>query len=81
MADGLARALGREVRYHDTSPDDYRSLGFDGAEDLGNMFQVKRDFEEWYCGNRDPGLARRLNPELLDYDAWLARYADRIPLD
>jgi hypothetical protein len=57
------------------------SLGFDGAEDLGNMFQVKRDFEEWYCGNRDLELARRLNPELLTCDAWLARYADRIPLD
>ncbi len=81
MADGLEKALGREVRYHALSPDDYRSLGFDGAEDLGNMFQVKRDFEEWYCGNRDLELARRLNPELLTYDAWLARYADRIPLD
>lgn len=80
MAEALADALGEEVRYNAISPDIYRSFGFDGADDLGNMFQVKRDFEDWFCGNRDLALARRLNPELLTFRDWLARYADRIPL-
>ena len=44
MAAAFTRALGQEVRYNGVSPDVYRSLGFPGADDLGNMFQFKRDF-------------------------------------
>jgi hypothetical protein len=40
-----------------SSANDFRNLGFPGAEDLGNMFQVKRDFETQYCSNRDLNLA------------------------
>ena len=39
------KALGQEVVYNDVPPEVYRGLGFPGAEDLGNMFQFKRDFE------------------------------------
>ena len=80
MARALARALGVEVRYNAVSPAEYRAFGFPGAEDLGNMFQFKRDFNDYFCGVRDPATARRLNPSLLDFDAWLAKYKDRIPL-
>ena len=48
MADSFARALGQPVRYNSISPDQYRDLGFAGAEDLGNMFQFKRDFEAYF---------------------------------
>jgi uncharacterized protein YbjT (DUF2867 family) len=81
MAAKLTRALGREVRYHDVTPEAYRSFGFPGAEDLGNMFQFKRDFQEAFCGARDPAVARRLNPALQTFDDWLARNGHRIPLD
>jgi len=81
MADGLTEALGRKVVFNDVPPHVYRGFGFDGAEDLGNMFQVKRDFADWYCGNRDPALARSLNPALKTYREWLAENASRIPLD
>src|SRR5262249_42229619 len=37
MAQSFSRALGREVRYNNVTPDAYRHLGFPGAEDLGNM--------------------------------------------
>lgn len=80
LAEGLAEALGRKVVYNEVSPEVYRGFGFDGAEDLGNMFQVKRDFEAWYCGNRDLELSRSLNPELKSYREWLVENADRIPL-
>ena len=80
MAGALAKALDVEVRYNDVSPAEYRALGFPGAEDLGNMFQFKRDFNEYFCGARDPAAARKLNPSLLDFAAWLDRYKDRIPL-
>ncbi len=81
MASALGKALGKEVRYNSVSHDAYRGFGFPGAEDLGNMFQYKHDFEAEYCGARDLGLARKLNPALQTFDAWLATNASRIPLE
>jgi uncharacterized protein YbjT (DUF2867 family) len=81
MAAAFTRALGQEVRYKDVSPDVYRSLGFPGADDLGNMFQFKRDFNEIYCDTRNVDVARSLNPGLQTFDAWLAQNKNRIPLE
>ena len=69
MAAALTKALGREVRYNDVSPDVYRSFGFPGADDLGNMFQFKRDFDDEYCGARSVEFSRSLNPGLQTFDA------------
>jgi hypothetical protein len=69
-----------KIRRGRAQPDVYRKLGFPGAEDLGNMFQFKRDFESYFCGARNPEVARSLNPELQAFDMWLARNKTRIPL-
>jgi uncharacterized protein YbjT (DUF2867 family) len=81
MAAALSRALGQEVRYNNVSPEVYRGLGFPGADDLGNMFQFKRDFQGVFCGARDPAFARSLNPALQTFDQWLAQNKGRIPLE
>jgi len=81
MAAVMSRALAQPVRYQDVSPDVYRGFGFPGADDLGNMFQFKRDFERDYCAARNPEVARSLNPSLQTFEAWLARNAARIPID
>ena len=81
MAAALTRALGQEVGYNAVPPDVYRSFGFPGAEDLGNMFQFKRDFEQYYCGARNLDEALALNPSLQTFDQWLARNKDLIPLE
>ena len=81
MAAELGRALGREVRYNAVTPEVYRGFGFPGADDLGNMFQFKRDFPEVFCGARDPGFARTLNPDLQTFQTWLARNKGHIPLE
>jgi uncharacterized protein YbjT (DUF2867 family) len=39
MAEKLTHALGIPVTYNAVEPDVYRSFGFPGADDLGNMFQ------------------------------------------
>jgi uncharacterized protein YbjT (DUF2867 family) len=78
MAAELSRALGQEVVYNAVTPAAYRAFDFPGAEDLGNMFQFKRDFEADFCGARDPVVARSLNPELQDFHTWLGRNKDRI---
>jgi NmrA-like family len=81
MAAAMSKALGQEVRYNAVTPDQYRSFGFPGADDLGNMFQFKRDFNDYFCGARNPDFARSLNPELQTFDAWLAKNKKMIPLD
>ena len=80
MAGALTRALGQEVRYNNVPPEVYRSFGFPGADDLGNMFQFKRDFNEYFRGARDLGFTRLLNPELQSFEGWLAEHKDQIPL-
>jgi len=80
MAAALGRALGQEVVYNAVTPEAFRAFGFPGAEDLGNMFQYKRDFEAEYCAFRDLAVSRALNPALKTFDAWLAAHKDRIPL-
>jgi uncharacterized protein YbjT (DUF2867 family) len=81
MAAALTRALGQEVRYNAVTPEVYRGFGFPGADDLGNMFQFKRDFNEAYCGVRDVKVARAINPASQTFDQWLAENKDRIPLE
>lgn len=68
------------VTYHAVDPDVYRSFDFPGADEMGNMFQVYRDFEGPFNANRDVDLARRLNPSLKTFTQWLAEYKDKIPL-
>jgi len=72
MAKALTKAIGEEVRYNEVPADVYRSFGFPGADDIGNMFQVKRDFNELYCKERSVEESRELNPELQNFEQWLA---------
>jgi len=81
MAAALTKALGKEVLYNDVFPDSYRALGFPGAEDLGNMFQFKHDFEDYFCGVRSLDFSRSINPSMHTFESWLAENKDRIPLE
>jgi uncharacterized protein YbjT (DUF2867 family) len=80
MATALGQALGQEVVHSDVPPEVYRGFGFPGADDLGNMFQFKRDFEAYYCGARDLAFSRSLNPQLQTFAQWLGANKSRIPL-
>jgi hypothetical protein len=66
--------------YDAISPDAYRALGFRGAEELGNMFQFKRDFADQYRATRDMARARQLLPTVQTFGQWLEANARRIPL-
>ncbi len=80
MAAELATALGREVRHAAVTPAQYRGFGFPGADDLGNMFQYKRDFEADFRAQRDVEATRRLNPRLQSFAQWLRANASRMPI-
>jgi len=81
MAEALTKALGQEVGYNDVPPEVYRSLGFPGADDLGNMFQFNRDFAQDFCGARNLDVTRGLNPSLQTFEQWLSQNKSRIPLE
>jgi len=81
LAASLTRALGRPIAYNAVTPDAFRHFGFPGAEDLGNMFQFKCDFEDYYCGARSLAFSRSINPALQTFDAWLGRNKASIPLE
>jgi hypothetical protein len=68
------------VRHLDVPPEVYRGFGFPGADDLGNMFQFKRDFNDYFRETRNVDFARSLNAELQDFKTWLSRNAAKIPL-
>jgi uncharacterized protein YbjT (DUF2867 family) len=80
MAASLSKALGKTVRYNDVPPDVYRAFPFPGADEMGNMFQFKRDFNDQYVGARSIEFARSLNPGLQSFDMWLEANAKSIPL-
>jgi uncharacterized protein YbjT (DUF2867 family) len=80
MARELSKAVGQEVKYQNVPPEVYRGLGFPGADDLGNMFQFKRDFNDYFVGVRDLAFTRSLNPELQTFDKWLVKHAEQIPI-
>jgi uncharacterized protein YbjT (DUF2867 family) len=80
IAATFTKALGEEVVYNDVPPDVFRSFGFPGADEAGNMFQFKRDFNDAYCGARSVEFSRSLNPSLQTFEAWLAANKDRIPI-
>ncbi len=80
MAAALTQALGEPVRYQDVPADVYRTFPFPGADEMGNMFQYKRDFADAFVGARDLDAVRALLPELQTFDQWLARNGKRIPV-
>jgi uncharacterized protein YbjT (DUF2867 family) len=80
LAAALAKELGQEVAYNPLTPEEYRKLGFPGAEEFGNMFQFMQEFESEFCAARNLDSARALNPSLQTFGGWLSKNKDRIPL-
>src|SRR5215813_9452785 len=80
MGEKLSKGLGiGPVKYNAVDADVYRGFGFQGADEMGNMFQVYRDFEKQVVAARSADVARKLNPQLQTFDQWLAKNKSRIP--
>jgi len=72
MGQKLAAGLGiSAVKYNAVEPDVYRSFGFPGADEMGNMFQADRDFAKQMLANRSLEETKKLNPQLQSFDQWL----------
>lgn len=80
MAAALSRALGEPVVHNDISPEAFRAFAFPGADDLGNMFQFKRDFEREFCARRELSTSRELHPGMQTFADWLSEHGKRLPI-
>jgi uncharacterized protein YbjT (DUF2867 family) len=80
MSEKLSKGLNIPVKYNAVEADVYRGFGFPGADELGNMFQVYRDFEKEVVAARDVDVTRSLNPSVQTFDQWLARNKSKISL-
>ena len=80
MAAAFSDAIGEKVTFNAVTPAVYRSFGFPGADDLGNMFQFTTEFESQYAGVRDIDATRRLHPGLQSFREWLAANGSAVPV-
>ena len=80
MASVMSNVFGQTVNYNYVPPEVYRTFGFPGADDLGNMFQYKRDFEPQFCAARSVEMSRALIPKLQSCAEWLKSNKDRIAI-
>src|SRR5919198_1519530 len=81
LGEKLSKGLGiGPVKYNAVDADTFRGFGFPGADEMGNMFQVYRDFEKEVLAARSEDVARQLNPQLQTFDQWLTKNKSRIPL-
>jgi len=81
LAAAFSKAFGEEVVYNAISPEVYRGFGFPGADDMGNMYQFKAEFEDYYCKSRSVELAKSLNPNLQSFANWLEANKSKLPLE
>lgn len=73
MSEKISKGLGiSPVKFNAVDANVFRSWGFPGADEYGNMFQVYRDFEKEVNAARSIPTAKALNPALQSFDQWLA---------
>ena len=74
MGKTLSKALGvGPVQYNAVEADAYRGFGFPGADEMGNMFQVYRDFEKQVIDARSLDETRKLNPSLQSFEQFVTK--------
>ena len=79
MGKTLSKTLGvGPVKYNAVEADVYRSFGFPGADEMGNMFQAYRDFEKEMLANRSVETARKLNPQLQSFEQFVTKQKNAI---
>jgi hypothetical protein len=74
MGKTLTKVMGAgPIQYNAVEADVYRSFGFPGADEMGNMFQAYRDFAKEMLANRSVDTARKLNPALQSFEQFVTK--------
>ncbi|MEI2748225.1 MAG: NmrA/HSCARG family protein [Ferruginibacter sp.] len=69
-AETMSRVLGKEINYRYIPRDEYAALGFPGADELANMFEVQRLFIPER--KKDKAESYFLNPAMQSFEQWLS---------
>ncbi len=77
-ADALSDAYGEPVVYQPLTWDAFRSQGFPGAVEMGNMFQYYAENSARFVGDRDLAKVREINPDLQSFRDWLGRQSSPV---
>lgn len=80
IAAAFTKVLGVKVVYRAVTPEAYRKFTFRGAEEMASMFQFFTEFNHDLCAARSVKTTHELNPELLNFEAWLTRNKSKIPV-
>ena len=79
MGQKLSQGLGiGPIHYHAAEADEYRGYGFPGADEMGNMFQFFRDFDQEVIGARSAETTRALNPATVTFDQFIQQHKSEI---
>jgi uncharacterized protein YbjT (DUF2867 family) len=80
MSEKISKGLGiGPVKYTALDANLFRSFGFPGADEYGNMFQVYRDFEKQVNAVRSVEETRKLaGGSVQSFDQWLANNKDAV---
>jgi len=79
MGEKISAGMGvGPVRYNAVDADLYRSFGFPGADEMGNMFQMYRDFAKEVLGARSLDVTKQLDPQLQNFDQFLAKNKSKV---
>jgi hypothetical protein len=79
MGNTLSKVLGcGPIKYNAVEADLYRSFGFPGADEMGNMFQAYRDFEKEMVANRSADATRKLNGAVQSFEQFVTKQAATI---
>jgi uncharacterized protein YbjT (DUF2867 family) len=80
MSEKISKGLGiGPVKYTALDANLFRSFGFPGADEYGNMFQVYRDFEAQVNAVRSVEETRKLaGGSVQTFDQWLAKNKDAV---
>lgn len=71
MANQIAFAQARPVRYHDVPYAEFAAAPIPGAAELASMFRFKIEFSEQYRAARPVRATGELHPGLSDFSTWL----------
>ncbi|MHB8619885.1 MAG: NmrA family NAD(P)-binding protein, partial [Chloroflexota bacterium] len=74
MAEKISKVTGLgPIRYNAIEPNDFRRYNTKETDEMGNMFQVFRDFPTEFLAKRSAEVARQLNPRMQNFDEFLAK--------
>src|SRR5689334_17135747 len=74
MGKVLSKVMGvGPIQYNAVEADVYRSFGFPGADEMGNMFQAYRDFAKEMLANRSADATRKLNPAVQSFEQFVTK--------